>query len=101
MSEKNHTRRDFLKGSSGIVAGAAAAGLVLPASGVFAKADETIKVALVGCGGRGGGAAGQALSTAGPVKLVAVADAFEDNARRTLQGLKGQFSDKVDVTDDR
>ena len=102
MSEKNQrTRRDFLKSSSGAVAGAAAAGLVLPASGVFAATDDQIKIALVGCGGRGTGAAGQALSTQGPAKLVAVADAFEDNARRALQGLKGQFGEKVAVTDDR
>ena len=100
MSESNHTRRDFLKGSSGLIAGAAAAGLVLPASGVFAAGSDTVKIALVGCGGRGTGAAGQALSTQGQVKLVAVADAFEDNARRALQGLKGQFSEKVDVSDD-
>ena len=100
MSKSNHTRRDFLKGSSGFVAGAAAAGLVLPASGVFAAGDDTVKIALVGCGGRGTGAAGQALSTQGQTKLVAVADAFEDNARRALQGLKTQFSEKVDVSDD-
>ncbi len=46
------------------------------------------------------GACGQALSTAGPIKLVAVADAFEDNARNKLKDLKGQFGDKVDVKDD-
>ena len=98
MVETNSTRRDFLKSSAGVVAAAA----VLPAGGVFAAgADETIKVALVGCGGRGSGAAGQALSTKGPVKLVAVADAFEDNARRALGAIKNEFSDKVDVPSDK
>jgi predicted dehydrogenase len=107
MSEKsetrpsNHTRRDFLKGSAGIAAGAAAAGLILPASGVFAAGSDTIQLGLVGCGGRGSGAASQALSTNGSVKLVAVADAFEDNARNSLRNLKNQFNDKVDVAGDR
>ena len=100
MSQKNHTRRDFLKGSAGIAAGAAAAGLILPASGVFARNDETIRLALVGCGGRGSGAAGQALSTNGPVKLVAVADAFEDNAKTAVGNLKNSYGDKVDVAGD-
>jgi myo-inositol 2-dehydrogenase / D-chiro-inositol 1-dehydrogenase len=101
MSEKNHTRRDFLKGSAGVAAGAAAASLVLPASGVFAAGSDTIQLGLVGCGGRGSGAASQALSTNGSVKLVAVADAFEDNARNGLRNLKNQFNDKVDVAGDR
>jgi myo-inositol 2-dehydrogenase/D-chiro-inositol 1-dehydrogenase len=102
MTDQNSTRRDFLKGSAGLVAGAAAATSLLPAGGVFAAGtDETIKVALVGCGGRGSGAAGQALSTKGPVKLVAVADAFEDNARNALNAIKNEYSDKVDVPGDR
>src|SRR5688572_27486113 len=100
MSETNQTRRDFLKGSAGVAAGAAAAGLVLPASGVFAQSSDTIRLALVGAGGRGAGAAAQAMSTKGEVKLVAVADAFEDNARSSLRALKSQFGGKVDVGDD-
>ena len=100
MSETNQTRRDFLKGSAGVAAGAAAAGLVLPASGVFAQSSDTIRLALVGAGGRGAGAAAQAMSTKGEVKLVAVADAFEDNARNSLRALKSQFGGKVDVGDD-
>jgi predicted dehydrogenase len=102
MSEQpasNQSRRTFLKGSAGLVAGAAVANGFLSGA-VHAAADDTIKVALIGCGGRGGGAAAQALSTKGSVKLVAVADAFEDNARRTLGSLKGQFNEKVDVKDD-
>jgi len=95
-----HTRRDFLRHSS-LVAGAAVAGSVLPASGVFAQSSDAVKIALVGCGGRGSGAAVNALQTKGPVKLVAVADAFEDNAKGALQNLKNQFADKVDVPDDR
>src|SRR5688500_1199033 len=92
-----HSRRDFLR-HSGLAAGAAAvAGGLLPASGVFAQSSDTIKVALVGCGGRGGGAAVNALETKGPVKLVAVADAFEDNAKGFRDNVKKQYSEKVDV----
>jgi predicted dehydrogenase len=101
MNQHNSTRRDFLKGSAGLVAGAAAAGSLLPVGGVFAAGDETVKVGRVGCGGRGSGAAGQALSTKGQVKLVAVGDAFEDNARNALRALKNEHSDRVDVADDK
>jgi predicted dehydrogenase len=100
MSEQNgRSRREFLKNSAGIVAASTVAGGLLSSS-VYAAGDETIKIALIGCGGRGGGACGQALSTPGPVKLIAVADAFEDNARNKLKDLKNQFGDKVDVKED-
>ena len=52
------------------------------------SADETIKVALVGCGFRGTGAAAQALLTKGPVKLWAVADLFSDRVESSLNGLQ-------------
>jgi myo-inositol 2-dehydrogenase/D-chiro-inositol 1-dehydrogenase len=94
------SRRDFLKTSAGAAAGAAFAGTMLTASGVYAQTDDTIKIALIGCGGRGTGAAGQALSTEGPVKLIAVADAFEDNAKKAVQALKKEHGDRVDVKPD-
>lgn len=100
MSEQNgQTRRNFLKNSAGIVAASTVAGGLLSGT-AYAAADETLKIALIGCGGRGGGACGQALSAPGPIKLVAVADAFEDNAKNKLKDLKNQFGDKVDVKDD-
>jgi predicted dehydrogenase len=95
------SRRDFLKHSAGVAASAALAASVLRAPAAYAKADDTIKVALIGCGGRGSGAANQALSTAGPVKLVAVADAFEDNARKAVDAIRAEHSDKVSVSEDR
>jgi myo-inositol 2-dehydrogenase / D-chiro-inositol 1-dehydrogenase len=102
MTRSNHSRRDFLKGSAGAIAGAAAAGTLLSAAGgAYAASSDTVKVALIGCGGRGSGAARQALSTNGPVELVAVADAFEDNARRALQAIKAEKPDRVKVADDR
>ncbi len=91
----NHSRRDFLKTSVGVAAAAAASSILVPS--VHAAGDDTIKIALIGCGGRGSGAAQQALSTAGSVKLVAVADAFEDNAKGGLARLKADLKEKVDV----
>ena len=91
------SRRDFLKHSAGIAAGAAMAGTLLTPHGVYAQADETIKIALIGCGGRGTAACGQALSTKGPVKLIAIADAFADQAQIALQSLKGSHEDRVAV----
>jgi predicted dehydrogenase len=65
---------------------ALAGGLTL-ARAVHASASDELKIALVGCGGRGTGAAAQALSTQGPVKLWAMADAFEDRLQNSLKQL--------------
>lgn len=86
-------RRDFMKTASVAALGTAAAQLALQ-NGAFASGDDTIKVGLVGCGGRGTGAASQALSTNGNVKLVAVADAFEDRAKGAIKNLKDQLGEK-------
>jgi myo-inositol 2-dehydrogenase/D-chiro-inositol 1-dehydrogenase len=88
-------RRDFLKTSTLAAAGVAATQFTLQ-SAVYASGDDTVKVGLVGCGGRGTGAAGQALSTEGNVKLVGVADAFEDSARNVVKNLKNSLGEKAD-----
>ena len=67
----------------------------------FAAGSDTLKIVLVGCGGRGSGAASQALSTDGPVKLVAMADVFKDNLERSLSNLSQKHKDRVDVPPDR
>jgi predicted dehydrogenase len=75
-----------LKTTAAAVAGSALAGAMSPP--VHAAGGDTIKVALVGCGARGAGAAVQALSTPGPVKLWAMADAFSDRleiCRRNIE----------------
>ena len=97
--DRSTSRRDFLKQSSGALAGAALASAI----SVRAHAGEqnTIKVALVGCGGRGTGAAVNALSTQGPTQLVAMADAFDDRLQASLKSLAGQFGKKVDVPKER
>ena len=79
------SRRDFIKSSTAAAAGASAfASLALP-RGAFAGNDDTIRIALVGAGGRGTGAANQALSTAGPVKLVAIATPFRTTSTPSFQ----------------
>jgi hypothetical protein len=70
------TRRSFIKTTTEIAAVSALAGIKIPF--VHAAENNTLQVALVGCGGRGTGAAGNALSVTGPpIKLVAMADVFE------------------------
>lgn len=92
-------RRSFLKSSTAIAGATAIA--TAPISNVFASNDDTIKVALIGCGNRGTGAAVQALSTKQNLKLVAMADAFQDRLDSSYKILKQKFGDKVDVPEDR
>ena len=80
------TRREFLKTSSKAAAGAALV-TALARPGYTAEAN-TIQVALIGCGGRGTGAAANALAVRSPVKLVAMADLFEDRLQRSYEALK-------------
>ena len=97
--ESASSRREFLKKSSTFVAASALAGVALPH--VHAADSQTVKVALVGCGGRGTGAAGNALSTTGgPIKLVAMADVFENKMRNSFQTLRRAFERKMDVPDE-
>ncbi|HEV2970384.1 MAG TPA: Gfo/Idh/MocA family oxidoreductase [Pirellulales bacterium] len=95
------SRREFLKTSSVIAAGGALASTLGIARSAHAAGDDTIKIALIGCGGRGTGACEQALSTTGPVKLVAMADAFRDNLDGAYNGISKKFKDRVDVSEDR
>ncbi|MFG0335951.1 MAG: Gfo/Idh/MocA family protein [Maioricimonas sp. JB049] len=84
----NTSRRDFLKHSS--VAAAGAGVLASVSSRAFADSDDTIRIGLVGCGGRGTGAAVQALKTAGNVKLIAMGDAFADQLENSLNNIERQ-----------
>ena len=99
---ENKSRRQFLKTSGQAVTVStlvAAAG-----SQVHAAEDNTIRVALVGCGGRGTGAALNALSVEnGPIKLVALADVFDYRLESTFTSLSGHkdVGSKVDVPDDQ
>lgn len=92
------SRRNFVKNTSLV-----AAGMMLPGMEMSAMAnvfnDRTLKLAVVGCGGRGSGAANQALKADENVQLVAMADAFEDRLNGSLQNLQKEFegSKKVNV----
>ena len=98
---KSLNRRSFLR-STAMAAGAATALAGVKVPHVFAAEDNTIRLALIGCGGRGGGAAANALSTPhGPVKLVAMADVFEAPMQGRYDTLKQQFSEAVDVPPER
>ena len=95
-----------MKGSTAAVMGAATAtavstGLTVPL--VHAAGSSTIKVGLVGCGGRGTGAAGQALTADSGVTLVAMADAFADRLEESLSELKGSatIGSRIDVPKER
>ena len=94
------SRREFLKNSSRIAVASAVATSAVPR--VHAAENNTIRVALIGCGGRGTGAAANALSVKnGPVKLVAMADIFEKRLSGSYGRLKKMFPDQVDVPEDR
>src|SRR5687767_7231498 len=102
LSKTEFSRRHFLKNSSKAMAGTALlSGLAVErfAHGALSPSD-TVRVALVGCGGRGSGAANQALSTSGPVKLIAVADAHKDNLDRSLKEITTRHKEKVDVPEE-
>ena len=94
------SRRAFLTKTTGaVVAGATLERAIAARS--YAGEAHTIPIALVGCGGRGTGAATQALSTNGPTSLVAMADVFEDRLKSSLDQLTQQHSPQLDVPDDR
>jgi predicted dehydrogenase len=99
-SQKRSTsRREFLKQTTGALAGLSIAASIAPK--VYAAQDSTINIAVVGCGGRGTGAAADAMTTTGPTKLIAMADVFEHRVANSLKNISSQFADKVDVPKDR
>jgi len=91
------TRRGFIKTSA--VAGATA--LASSTSNIFAAGSDTIRVGLIGCGGRGTHDTGNCLSCAEGVELVAMGDIFEERLTSSLSRLRRRFADKVKVTDER
>jgi predicted dehydrogenase len=99
-SAQSTTRREFIKNTGKIAAVSALAGQALPH--VHAADDDTIRIALVGCGGRGTGAAANALSAPnGPVKLVAMADVFDHKMSSSYDTLSKRFKSQVDVPAER
>jgi predicted dehydrogenase len=93
------SRRDFLKTTGSVAAASALTAASIPS--VHAAGGDTVQVALVGAGGRGTGAAGDALSTTGgDVRLVAIADVYQNRLNSSLKSLQGEHKDKVKVPDD-
>lgn len=110
-ASKNSSRREFVK-QTGLLAGGLLAAPFLSQANYFSGADDVIKVALIGCGGRGTGAAMQALLSKQNVKLVAMCDAFRDNLDNCYNaltsddvsdtaGVKGSLKARIDVPEER
>jgi predicted dehydrogenase len=103
QDQKQSSRRDFVKQST-ILAGGILAVPLMSKANFFSGANDTIKVALIGCGGRGTGAAIQALSTKQHVKLVAMADAFRDrldDSYKDITSDDAKMMGKIDVPEER
>jgi len=94
------SRRQFFAQSGKVAVASALAGAVVPR--VHAAENNTIRLALIGCGSRGSGAVGNAMNSAnGPVKLVAMADLVESRLTSAHKILGEQFGDGIDVPKDR
>ena len=98
--KSSSNRRNFLKTTGQIAAASTLAGIAAPR--VHAADDDTIRVALIGCGGRGTGAAYNALCVENaPIKLVAMADVFPKRMERSYKALSKRAAEKMDVPEDR
>ncbi len=99
--QAKRSRRDFLKASA--VAGAAIAGGLSLVRSAHAAGSDVLKVALIGCGGRGSGAIRDCLNADPAIRVVAVADAFENKAKSAAQGLRKDesFAGRVDLPPER
>ena len=89
------TRRKFLVTSSSALVGTGLSASMIP--NVHVGGHDEIRVALIGCGGRGTGAVAQIFNTAGATKLVAVADAFRHKAEGAVASLRQHGGPKVEV----
>src|SRR4051812_37686246 len=83
------SRRDFIRTGSVAVGAAALAATYAFPSGVYAKGSDALKVGLIGCGGRGTGAAAQALAADEGTELVAMGDMFSDKLEKSHDNLAG------------
>jgi len=106
MTDAPHSpnRRQFLKNTISTATGGGILAATAPLSAAaFAGGNDVLKVGLIGCGGRGTGAAAQALQADRNVKLTAMGDVFEDRLTKSLKTLSvhGEVSEKVDVPGER
>ena len=98
VGKPSASRREFL--STAVAAGAGAFSLGAISGTAHAAGSDIIKVGLVGCGGRGTGAAEQSINSSSNVKLHAMGDLFRDHLDNAKDKL-AKFGDKVDVSDER
>ena len=100
INKSNVNRREFIRQAGSLAAGAAVLGSISPVA--FAGEDNTIRLALIGCGGRGGGAVGNALSVpkSGPVTLYAMADLDRKKLDSSQKVLQKRYKEKVDVSEE-
>lgn len=96
---RKSSRRKFLSRSGGAAAGSVLAGVTIPA--VHAAGSDRIQLALIGCGGRGSGAVGNAMEADDAIHLTAMADLFQDRLDRSRQVLAKNFKGRVEVPADR
>src|SRR5215212_2118353 len=109
MNQENSystSRRDFLRASGAATASLMAAPFILTGRSAELSPGDTIKVGLVGCGGRGSGAAMQAMRADSSVQLVAAADAFETSLQNGLREIKGtaekeEMGEKIKVAPEK
>jgi myo-inositol 2-dehydrogenase / D-chiro-inositol 1-dehydrogenase len=94
------TRRDFIRTATGAAVAGSVASSLDRLTGAYAAGSDEIRIGLVGCGGRGTGAAGNALKAAPGVRLVAVADAFQDRLDAARKALVDENGDAASVADD-
>jgi myo-inositol 2-dehydrogenase/D-chiro-inositol 1-dehydrogenase len=104
MSTDHHlpqsSRRAFLKNSTAALVGGTVAATLAQARSVHAAGSDTLKVGLVGCGGRGNGAANNAMNAGGDVQLTALAELFPDRLDRAKKVLKETLGEKYQVAED-
>jgi predicted dehydrogenase len=96
------SRREFLKTTTAAAAGGTLAMHLTRIPGAYAAGSDEIRVGVIGCGGRGTGAAANVLNAAPGVKIVAMGDVFKDKVASSLENLRKQFpAEKIDVTPER
>jgi len=101
MSKATNSRRDFLKTSGALTAGAVVAANLATGGRAYAAGSDLIKVAVIGCGGRGTGAAADCVKAGGNVKIWATADAFLDKAKGAAAQFTKSFKEKAEIAPER
>ncbi len=99
MDERSNelTRRDFLKTASVASMATLAAGALSGSGGLFAAGSDTIKIGMIGCGGRGTGAAINAVTSAPGVEIIAMFDPFQDRLDGSLKSLREKVPAAIKV----